>query len=280
MGHPPSYPQSRYTARPMHRKLIAFSLIVLATLSMAQTSGSAQTAVLASINQFVDGLNKGDTKTAVAACADETSIIDEFPPHEWHGAGACAKWLSDFDADTQEERHYRWSGDGGQGVARGCQLRLCLCRPSCELHVQAEGEVSQRSRLDHYVVPAQELDGLANHGMGLGEALGCASFGLHRVARQRLAELCSVWTGSFDFAQDRLRPVPTWLVVAAVVLSAYLHRPVPLLRVGHVAGYTSAVLLEARHEGFSVLSNRSCSSAAFCCRTYTWFSPVRSHMGS
>ena len=88
--------------RPMHRLLIALSLTVLATFSMAQTSGSAQTAVLASINQFVDGFNKGDTKTAVAACADETSILDEFPPHEWHGAGACAKWLRDFDADAKK----------------------------------------------------------------------------------------------------------------------------------------------------------------------------------
>jgi hypothetical protein len=86
----------------MHRMLIALSLAVLATFSMAQTSGSAQTAVLVPINQFVDGFNKGDTKTAVAACADETSILDEFPPHEWHGAGACAKWLSDFDADAQK----------------------------------------------------------------------------------------------------------------------------------------------------------------------------------
>jgi hypothetical protein len=39
---------------------------------------------------------------AVAACADETSILDEFPPHEWHGTGACAKWLSDFDADAKK----------------------------------------------------------------------------------------------------------------------------------------------------------------------------------
>jgi hypothetical protein len=69
---------------------------------MAQTSGSAQTAVLAPINQFVDGFNKGDTKMAVTACADETSILDEFPPHEWHGAGACAKWLSDFDVDAKK----------------------------------------------------------------------------------------------------------------------------------------------------------------------------------
>ena len=81
MGHP----RSRYTLGLMHRMLIALSLAVLATFSMAQTSGSAQTAVLTSINQFVDGFNKGDTKMAVAACADETSILDEFPPHEWHG---------------------------------------------------------------------------------------------------------------------------------------------------------------------------------------------------
>ncbi|MGH9547139.1 MAG: hypothetical protein ACRD23_18180 [Terriglobales bacterium] len=84
----------------MHRILIALSLAVFSTFSMAQTS--AQTAVLDSINQFVDGFNKGDTKTAVAACADETSILDEFPPHEWHGAGACAQWLSDFDADAKK----------------------------------------------------------------------------------------------------------------------------------------------------------------------------------
>jgi hypothetical protein len=86
----------------MHRMIIALSLAVFAMFSVAQTSGSAQTAVLAPINQFVDGFNKGDTKMAVAACADETSILDEFPPHEWHGAGACARWLSDFDADAKK----------------------------------------------------------------------------------------------------------------------------------------------------------------------------------
>jgi hypothetical protein len=82
--------------------LIALSLAVFAMFSMAQTSESAQTAVLAPVNQFVDGFNKGDTKMAVAACADETSILDEFPPHEWHGTGACAKWLSDFDTDAKK----------------------------------------------------------------------------------------------------------------------------------------------------------------------------------
>jgi hypothetical protein len=86
----------------MCRLLIALSLAAFATLSTAQTLGSAQTAVLAPVHQFVDGFNKGDTKMLLAACADQTSILDEFPPHEWHGPGACAKWISDFDADAKK----------------------------------------------------------------------------------------------------------------------------------------------------------------------------------
>lgn len=82
--------------------LIALSLAAFATFSTAQTPGSAQTAVLASVHQFVDGFNKGETKMLVAACADQTSILDEFPPHEWHGTGACAKWVSDFDVDAKK----------------------------------------------------------------------------------------------------------------------------------------------------------------------------------
>ncbi len=88
--------------RPMHRLLIALSLTGFATLSTSQTPGSAQTAVLATVNRFVDSFNKGDIKMLLAVCADQTSIIDEFPPHEWHGTGACAKWVSDFDADARK----------------------------------------------------------------------------------------------------------------------------------------------------------------------------------
>src|SRR6266487_6390866 len=83
----------------MHKMLVALFLVAF---SHAQTPGSARTAVLASVHQFVDGFNKGDTKTMLATCADHTSILDEFPPHEWHGAGACAKWISDYDADAKK----------------------------------------------------------------------------------------------------------------------------------------------------------------------------------
>ena len=73
-----------------------------ATVASAQTQGAAQTAVLAPVHQFVDGFNKGDMKMMLAVCAEQTSILDEFPPHEWHGPGACAKWGSDFEADAKK----------------------------------------------------------------------------------------------------------------------------------------------------------------------------------
>ena len=84
----------------MHKTLVALAVVLCAA---GQTSESAKTAVMATVHQFVDSFNKGDTKTAAAACADQASIIDEFPPHEWHGAGACAKWMGDYDANAKKD---------------------------------------------------------------------------------------------------------------------------------------------------------------------------------
>jgi len=89
----------------MRKTLIVVSMAgftLWQTASFAQTSAAARAEVLVPVHKFVDGFNKGDTKAAVSACADHTSIIDEFPPHEWHGAGACAKWMSDYDADAKK----------------------------------------------------------------------------------------------------------------------------------------------------------------------------------
>lgn len=72
--------------------------LLLGAFSHAQTPGSAQTAVLASVHQFVDGFNKGDTKSLVEACAAQTSIIDEFPPDEC--AASRRTWISTQTAPT------------------------------------------------------------------------------------------------------------------------------------------------------------------------------------
>jgi hypothetical protein len=91
----PSNPNHK-GAITMRKMLTAFAL---AALAAGPALASDETDVWAVVHQFEVGFNKGgDMKSALAACADQTSIIDSIPPHEWHGAGACSKWLSDFNA--------------------------------------------------------------------------------------------------------------------------------------------------------------------------------------
>lgn len=78
------------------------AVLVVAAWVAAPALASERTEVMAPVHQFVDGFNKGDAKMALAACADQASIIDEFPPHEWHGTGACATWAKDFEADARK----------------------------------------------------------------------------------------------------------------------------------------------------------------------------------
>jgi hypothetical protein len=83
------------------RKLSFALAIVMSAASPAFASD--KTDVMVSIHQFVDGFNKGDVNSALAACGEETSIIDEFQPHEWHGAGACARWADDYLANAKKD---------------------------------------------------------------------------------------------------------------------------------------------------------------------------------
>ncbi len=81
-----------------YKLMVALAVILVAT---GTTVATDKTDVMTTVHQFVDGFNKGDTASALAACADQTSIIDEFPPHEWHGAGACETWLNDYEANAK-----------------------------------------------------------------------------------------------------------------------------------------------------------------------------------
>jgi ketosteroid isomerase-like protein len=76
-------------------------VIVLTALGQGAAATPERSTVLVPVHQFIDSLNKGDLTTAVAACAQETEIIDEFPPYEWHGAGGCGKWADSFAADAK-----------------------------------------------------------------------------------------------------------------------------------------------------------------------------------
>jgi hypothetical protein len=80
------------------RKILLALALILPVLAAAQAIASEKTDAMAPMHQFITGFNKGDMKAAIAACADEVSVIDDFPPHAWQGAGACGKWADGFDA--------------------------------------------------------------------------------------------------------------------------------------------------------------------------------------
>jgi hypothetical protein len=84
----------------MNKLLVLFVTVMLATGSVFATE---RTDVLAPVHKFIDGFNSGDVNSALSACADQTSIIDDFPPHEWHGTNACTAWATDFAADARKK---------------------------------------------------------------------------------------------------------------------------------------------------------------------------------
>ena len=78
----------------------SLAVAVVVGVIVLPVAAHAQADVLKSAHEFVDSFNKGDTKAAVAACADAVAIVDEFAPFVWHGTGACAMWMKDYDADA------------------------------------------------------------------------------------------------------------------------------------------------------------------------------------
>src|SRR5579863_10002297 len=57
-----------------------------------------QNAAMAPIRQFATGFNRGDMKMATRACDSPASVLDDFSPHIWQGATACADWAKSFVA--------------------------------------------------------------------------------------------------------------------------------------------------------------------------------------
>jgi hypothetical protein len=85
----------------MFMQKLYFALAMVLLLAGSTVVMGQQSAVMKPINQFVDGFNKGDTASAMAACSEATSIIDEFAPYSWSGSGACQTWANDYDANAK-----------------------------------------------------------------------------------------------------------------------------------------------------------------------------------
>ena len=83
----------------MRMLLAALALLLLGA---GPAAASDQDDVMAAVGQFIHAINTGDRNELKAICADQTSIIDEFPPHEWHGPGACVQWMTDYESDAKK----------------------------------------------------------------------------------------------------------------------------------------------------------------------------------
>lgn len=80
----------------------AFLALAFAAVLYLPAVGQDKAAVTKTVEGFVDAFNKGDTKAAGAVCAEQTQIIDEFPPYAWNGSGACAQWMAAYDEDAKK----------------------------------------------------------------------------------------------------------------------------------------------------------------------------------
>jgi SnoaL-like protein len=79
------------TTRLMRAAALASVVVAIPALAVAADDGPMTT-----VRTFLDDFNKGDVAGAQATNADDESIIDEVPPHEWHGPGAFQAWLTDL----------------------------------------------------------------------------------------------------------------------------------------------------------------------------------------
>jgi ketosteroid isomerase-like protein len=79
----------------MRKLFVLVSGLMLVTVLAA---ASEQSDAMARVHQFVDGFNKNDAKMSTAACAQQTSIIDDFAPYTWSGAGGCLAWVNAYHA--------------------------------------------------------------------------------------------------------------------------------------------------------------------------------------
>jgi ketosteroid isomerase-like protein len=64
---------------------------------------------MVAVRRFVEAFNADDADLVQAACADELSIIDDFPPHEWTGRMAALTWYRDMAGMAAGYRMSDWS---------------------------------------------------------------------------------------------------------------------------------------------------------------------------
>lgn len=77
--------------------------VIIALAASLLAAGSALAADQDDIMAVLKQWNDADEAKAVAACAEDAAVIDDVPPFEWHGPGACSRWQKDYGAYAEKE---------------------------------------------------------------------------------------------------------------------------------------------------------------------------------
>lgn len=76
------------------RVALSFALVFFSVIETSTASNSS--GATAAVGRALAAFNRGDLKAWAASCTSPASVIDDFPPHTWQGATACADWSSAY----------------------------------------------------------------------------------------------------------------------------------------------------------------------------------------
>jgi ketosteroid isomerase-like protein len=82
----------------MRAAILVLAGLLAAAPALADDKGDA----LAAAKAYADAFNKADAAAEAALCTGQAVIIDDFPPHIWQGATACADWAAALAAAAKE----------------------------------------------------------------------------------------------------------------------------------------------------------------------------------
>src|SRR5579864_536241 len=88
---------------------VAIALAV-SLLTVGPALASDRDDIMAVLKQW----NDADEAKAVATCAEDAAVVDDVPPFEWHGQGACSRWQKDYDAYVAKEGETDAAGTIGE----------------------------------------------------------------------------------------------------------------------------------------------------------------------
>jgi ketosteroid isomerase-like protein len=82
--------------------ILSIAFVTLISFNPKPAFASDKTDVTATVHQFFDNAGPDNLQKALAACDSPVSILDEFPPHVWHGPTACADWFKGLVAYNEK----------------------------------------------------------------------------------------------------------------------------------------------------------------------------------